>query len=230
MKNEEFTPESTPSEHTERPLGYWLRAVDTLITRAFADALEGAGVSRREWMALNVLSGDAQAPGLAERLARKGKVLARLESRGWAAAKEDGTWELTDEGRVARSDLAEAVGGIRDRVTGAVSPEDYATMTAALEAIADEFGGAASAWPDRGARGNGRGSSWRGRGERGRGRGERGRGGGEHGGECGHHERDREGRGIHHRGGHHHCGHHHHKAHRMDVHIHVHPAGNVTLS
>ena len=53
-----------------RPIGYWLRVVDGLLTHEFAVALEAEGLSRRDWMLLNVLSGDVDAPGLSERLAR----------------------------------------------------------------------------------------------------------------------------------------------------------------
>ena len=98
MQNHTEQPDSTA-----RPLGYWLRAVDGLLTRAFAEALDTEGVSRRDWMLLNVVSGDIEAPGLAERLARKGKRLRSLEDRGWVLEKGDGTWELTDLGRAAVS-------------------------------------------------------------------------------------------------------------------------------
>lgn len=124
-----------------RPLGYWLRLVDRLISREFAAAFEGEDATRRDWMLLNALSGAVDAPGLSERLARKGgKRLRRLESLGWAEERGDGTWVLTDAGREARERLGEAVGGIRSRVAGAVSPDDYATTVASLEAIARELG------------------------------------------------------------------------------------------
>jgi hypothetical protein len=123
-----------------RPLGYWLRAVDALLTREFAAAFESEGVTRRDWMLLGVLSGDVDAPGLAERLARKGKRLRRLEELGWAQEQGDGSWALTDDGRVARERLGATVDAIRARVAGAVSPEDFATTMASLEAIARELG------------------------------------------------------------------------------------------
>ena len=122
-----------------RPLGYWLRAVDALLTHEFAKAFEAEGVTRRDWMLLHVLSGDVEAPGIAERLARKGKRLRGLEDRGWVV-EIDGAWALTDEGRAATERLGSVVGDLRSRVSGAVSPEDYATTMASLEAIARELG------------------------------------------------------------------------------------------
>jgi hypothetical protein len=123
-----------------RPLGYWLRAVDHLISDAFASALAEEEVTRRDWMLLNAVSGDVDVPGLAERLARKGKRLAGLEKRGWVDQTGDGTWTLTDEGRAAKERIGAIVDGVRTRVAGAVSPEEFATTMASLEAIARELG------------------------------------------------------------------------------------------
>lgn len=122
------------------PLGFWLRTVDALITRTFADALADAGVDRRDWMLLNALSGEIELPAFAERFVRRGKRLRRLEERGWAEETGDGTWALTAEGRAVRDDLTGIVDGIRSRIAGAVSPQDYATTMASLEAIARELG------------------------------------------------------------------------------------------
>src|SRR5690606_17961186 len=138
MTNEDFTP-AAEGGHSRLPLGYWLRAVDRLITREFAEALAGEDISRRDWMLLNVLSGEVDAPGLAARLERRGKRLRRLEERGWVTRTDDG-WQLTDEGRAAKDRLAEIVEGVRAKVSGAVSPDDWATLTASLEAIARELG------------------------------------------------------------------------------------------
>jgi hypothetical protein len=140
--NQENDNESeTPLPTDRRPLGYWLRAVDGLLTREFATALDAEGVSRRDWMLLNLLSGDIDAPELRERLARKGKRLRGLEERGWVEEQGDGTWSLTDLGRSEKDRIGVIVDGIRSRVVDAVGDaEAYATLTTALAAIAREFG------------------------------------------------------------------------------------------
>ncbi|MCR2808422.1 MULTISPECIES: hypothetical protein [unclassified Microbacterium] len=143
------TPGGVP---TDRPLGYWLRTVDYLLSREFAAAFDGTGVTRRDWMLLNALSGDLDLPAFADRFVRKGKRLRGLEDRGWIEQTGDGTWVLTDQGQAARERLGEIVEGVRSRVAGAVSPEDFATTLASLEAIARELG-----W-DEGARTPRRGS------------------------------------------------------------------------
>lgn len=142
-----------------RPLGYWLRAVDRLIAREFAQAFADEGVSRRDWRILTVLTGDVDAPELLERL--QGKKLRRLVDRGWITETE-GAWTVTDEGRAAKERLGDIVAGIRARVSGSVSDDDFVTTVASLEAIARELG-----WTEETAtRGFGRGF---GRGRRGRG-------------------------------------------------------------
>lgn len=132
-----FDTSHTPTH--QRPLGFWLRTVDALLDRAFAEALSDEDVSRRDWMLLNAVDGAADAPGLAERLARRSGRVRRLVERGWITQADDG-WALTDEGRAARDRLQALVDGIRERVSGAVSPEDFATTMASLEAIARELG------------------------------------------------------------------------------------------
>lgn len=156
MTDQDFTPPAEGGLPADRrPLGYWLRIVDRLISREFAIALEAEGVSRRDWMLLNAVSGDVDAPGLLARLERRGKRLRRLEERGWLV-RGDGGWQLTDEGRAAKDRLAEIVEGVRTKVSGAVSPEDWATLTASLEAIARELGWDESEGMPRSPRGFGR--------------------------------------------------------------------------
>lgn len=125
------------AEPADRPLGYWLRVVDALLTREFASALAAEGASRREWMLLNVVSGDVRGPLPAH---RHGKGLRRLEERGWIARRDD-EWELTDEGRAARDRLGAIVAGIRERVTSAIGPDGYRALVGSLESIARELGG-----------------------------------------------------------------------------------------
>ena len=141
-QNEHDVPvaDTEPSRPADRPLGYWLRVVDGLLTREFASALDAEGITRRDWMALNVLSGDIDALELRDRLARKGKRLRALEDRGWVEEHGGGSWSLTDLGRAEKERIGAIVDGIRSRVAGAVGDDAYAALTASLEAIARELG------------------------------------------------------------------------------------------
>lgn len=211
---------------SDRPFGYWLRAVDRLLTREFAEAFENEGVSRRDWRILALLSGDVAAPEFAARLQRGGgKKLRSLVERGWVAER-DGAWTLTDEGRAAQARLGEVVAGIRTRVAGAVSEDDFATTLASLRAIATELGWDPDERMPRGGRrgfGPGRRGPRFGPGfgpGRGRGFGHGGRGGHGFGPEAGfdprhasdecHHGHAGRGHGGHAHGEHAHAGHGHH--------------------
>lgn len=136
MNTENITP-----EHTPRPFGFWLRAVDRLLAREFETAFEAEGITRRDWRILSVLAGDVASPELVARLQRGGgKKLRALIERGWVV-ETDSSWALTDEGRAAQARLAEIAAGIHSKVSGAVSEADFATTMATLEAVARELGG-----------------------------------------------------------------------------------------
>lgn len=123
-----------------RPLRYWMRAVDELVAHESALAFEREGFSRRDWMMLSRIARTAGDPTKADRRDPSGKRRARLADLGWAHRTDDGSWELTADGRDIRARLGAIVDGIRGRVAGAVPADDLAVTTASLEAIAREFG------------------------------------------------------------------------------------------
>ncbi len=134
------------------PLGFWLPTVDRLLEREFEAAFAGLDVTRREWQALNLIAGGIRDERLRAKLDARPGRLAALVERGWVTG-EPGAWLLTDEGREAHARLKEHVDGVRARVRDAVSPEDYATTLASLEAIARALGWDESAAGNRPGRG-----------------------------------------------------------------------------
>lgn len=193
-------------------VGPWARRVGRIVGERFEAAFAHEGISRREWMILNVLDGKTVRPELAERVQRGGKKVQALAERGWVA-ETDGAWSLTDDGRAAKARIGASISGIRSRLTGAVSADDLATTAASLEAIARAFGWDESSREHR-PRGGGRRG---GLGMRGQHRGMPGRHGlrgenGMPGDHCGHRGERPEPRGAH--GGHMHPGHDHRQAHR----------------
>lgn len=126
-------PENTAPD-SDRPFGYWLKAVDRLMAAEFAASFESEHASRRDWRLLNAVDGTVTP----RRPLTRHKLHALVE-RGWIAAEGDG-WTLTDEGRDAKDRLGGIVDGIRAKVADAVSPEDLATTIASLEQIARVFG------------------------------------------------------------------------------------------
>lgn len=117
-----------------RPLGFWLKTVDRLLSKEFATAFEAEAADRRTWRFLNIVDGS-----VAPRRPLDERRLRPLLDRGWAVRSGDG-FALTDEGRAAKARMAEVVDGIRSRVTEAVPTEDLATTLSSLEQIARAFG------------------------------------------------------------------------------------------
>lgn len=127
--------DTTPQTPEPRPIGFWLRTVDRLLTGAFDVAFEGEPVDRRDWMILNRIDGTVDAP----RHPRRPKRFARLARLGWIAPTESG-WALTDSGREAKERLAAKAAGVRARVAEAAPADDLATTLRTLESIARELG------------------------------------------------------------------------------------------
>lgn len=154
-----------------RPIGYWLRVVDRELDDAMLELFADEGITRRDWRRLNVIAGTVDDARLRGKIAAHPERLAPLVERGWVT-DEPGAPRLTEEGEASYAALLERVTALRSRVAGAVTPEDFQTTLASLEAIARELGWSeGERMPRRGRRGEG--SRGRGYGHR---HGEHGRG------------------------------------------------------
>jgi DNA-binding MarR family transcriptional regulator len=132
----------------ERPIGFWLKLLDQLITELFEKTIDEHGVTRRQWMLLNVLArsgatvdqlNEAIAPFLEGTEESAVDHLTELIESAWADATPDG-YELTDRGRTAFSSLNEVINQQRRHMTQGLSEEQYATTVAALETMARNLG------------------------------------------------------------------------------------------
>ncbi len=128
--------ENAPRPTDRRPLGYWLRVVDGLLTREFAAALEAEGVTRRDWMLLNVLWATSTLPSSIERLARKGKRLRGLEEpRLGRRTRRRNVGAHRASAATEKERIGAIVDGIRSRIVAAVGDDEaYAALTGSLEA------------------------------------------------------------------------------------------------
>jgi len=138
----------------ERPIGYWLKRADTLLTAQIDKAQAANGVSRFDWQVLNMLNemGSASkerifesmlafvdAPGVDE-------IVTRLVGRGWAEQSEiskRGTVEfhLTEEGRRRHGIILATQKEVRQRAMQGISEEDYATVIRVLKRIVSNLEG-----------------------------------------------------------------------------------------
>ncbi|MEF3403168.1 MarR family winged helix-turn-helix transcriptional regulator [Agromyces sp. CCNWLW203] len=122
-----------------RPFGFWLKVIDRRLDEAMSDLFAEEGLTRRDWRRLNLVAGTVTDPRMSENLAARPERVEPLVERGWIEG-EPGAWRLTEAGEAARASLQERVATLRAKVAGAVSPEDFATTMASLEAIAGELG------------------------------------------------------------------------------------------
>jgi DNA-binding MarR family transcriptional regulator len=133
----------------ERPIGYWLKLVDTLIEERFAAIIEEHGVTRRQWQLLSVIAASSATseqldvviapfiePGTTERAADH---LAELIESGWVTT-DAAEYTITDRGTIAFSRLSEVVDGLRNSVAQGLSEDEYATTVRALETMARNLG------------------------------------------------------------------------------------------
>ncbi|HEX4058258.1 MAG TPA: MarR family transcriptional regulator [Galbitalea sp.] len=137
-----------------RPIGYWLRLVDTLVNEQFSRTLDEHGVTRVQWQLLNVLaSGESTVEqldaSLRPFLVADGSEsaidhLTELIESGWVDATGGG-YELTERGHGARDRLTNVVAAQRTDMTAGVSEADYLAAIGTLERIARNLG-----WTDEG--------------------------------------------------------------------------------
>ena len=76
MNNHDNTPE-TPDTRP-RSLAFWMRAAGTALAGEMNRTLAAEGLDRRDWAVLDVLAGEREIPGLAERVQRGGKRVRSL--------------------------------------------------------------------------------------------------------------------------------------------------------
>lgn len=139
-----------------RPIGYWLKLVDSLIDEQFAATIDEHGVTRRQWQLLNVLSREpstvaqldaAVAPFLsaekrslsADDHESSSEHLAELVESGWVAASAD-SYELTERGLTAFERLSEVIARQRTAAAEGISAEEYEQTVAVLERLARNLG------------------------------------------------------------------------------------------
>ena len=136
-----------------KPIGYWLKLVDQLLDKTFADSLEEHGITRRQWQLLGVLArGPASMLELASALgpfldAAGGETVTdhvgELVESEWVSVDGD-TYTLTERGTTAHARLTEIVDRMRALSVEGVTATDYEATVATLERMATNLGWQAS--------------------------------------------------------------------------------------
>lgn len=138
---------------TQRPIGFWLKLVDMLITEQFARSLEEHGVTRLQWQLLNVLDGTTAtgeellsmlAPFVAEQAGQDEpsdpqEHLGELVESGWVEIVEE-HYQLTERGTTSLVTLAGVVDKVRTQAAEGITPEEYQAAIHTLERMATNLG------------------------------------------------------------------------------------------
>lgn len=132
-----------------RPIGFWLKLVDSLIDRQFAASLEEHGLTRRQWQLMNLLHGGpatvteldtAVAPFLdAESDESSLEHLEELVESEWVRL-ESGQYSLTERGTESFAKLRVVVEQSREVVAGNVTDTEYQATVDVLERMARNLG------------------------------------------------------------------------------------------
>ena len=137
----------------ERPIGYWLKALDRLIDGQFESRLGDVGLSRRQWQILNLLHDGARSvPELQDELApfiqdapdELDDAVTGLLSRGWADS-QNAVISLTETGEAQFGLVTVKIAELRQDLAAGISPEEYrATIDVLVRMVANLEGNARS--------------------------------------------------------------------------------------
>ena len=142
------------ADDPRKPVGYWVKHLDTLLEKAFDHALANKGVRRRHWQVLNALrAGPVTRAEITEALlpfwvaasVTQTDVVDDLVRRGWAAlvgdpaGRGDGSvdrYALTPDGEAAHAAIEREVVTLRARITEGFSQREYHAVVDALAKMA----------------------------------------------------------------------------------------------
>lgn len=123
-----------------KPLGYWLKHLDTLIETRFERTLADHELTRRHWQAFNTI---ATAPITQADLDRafapfQPTVTSEVDdliAKGWATRKDD-LVTMTDAGQATFTEVAERVHAQRRQITDGIPDEEYLRTIETLRRMA----------------------------------------------------------------------------------------------
>ncbi len=114
----------------ERPIGWWVRRLDTLLEEAVDAVVTAEGLTRRHWQVLHSLAtGTGQETeiraALADFAGDVDVVVSDLVARAWVVRQGTGRIGLTPDGAAAHDRVSRAVGRVRRHVADGLSRSEY---------------------------------------------------------------------------------------------------------
>lgn len=133
----------------QRPIGFWLKLVDGLITQQFDAIVEEHGITRRQWQIMNLL---AESPATAIKITEDLKPflpeeptetaaeqIEELVDSGWVVLEGE-LYLLTEQGRGSLEKISEVVQRGRDQLAQGISESEYEATLDALQRMARNLG------------------------------------------------------------------------------------------
>jgi len=145
---------------TGRPLGFWVKLVDSLLEESVnADADEWGGVSRRHWQVFSVIRDGASSTAQVDAVlapfvhapggtGTTSLLVDDLRHRGWVSGQEHlpgapddvGSLAVTVAGEAAYEELQAVIAHRRELVSEGIAARDYEVTVATLERVARNLG------------------------------------------------------------------------------------------
>ena len=136
-----------PVPSTQRPIGYWLKRADALLTLRIEEAHRASGMTRAEWQVLDTLHrlGAATHGQLADVLglfAERNVVdrcLIRLEKQGMVRNAGAEGHRLTDDGEQLYAEALERQEKVRGKAMQGIHEDAYRTTLGVLQRLVENL-------------------------------------------------------------------------------------------
>jgi DNA-binding MarR family transcriptional regulator len=134
-------------QERQRPIGFWLKRADELLTKRIDEAQRASGLIRLEWQALNVVrervtASAEEVAAVLQSFADRQRVyetLAQLARRGTIAQSADARWSLTEAGTSLYEGALAVQQQIRQRAMTGISDTEYAAAVRVLKRLVDNL-------------------------------------------------------------------------------------------
>jgi DNA-binding MarR family transcriptional regulator len=134
-------------QERQRPIGFWLKRADELLTRRIDDAQRASGLTRLEWQALNVVrergsAGAEEVATVLQSFADRQAVyetLSGLARRGTIVQSPDARWSLTDAGGALYASALAVQQQVRQRAMTGISDTEYTSTVRVLKRLVENL-------------------------------------------------------------------------------------------
>ncbi len=128
----------------QKPIGYWLKYADEVITEHVDRVLSDNGFTRFCWQVLNIIyqAGAITESGVFDTMQtfidrqQLGEILDRFVEQGWLVKRGEGDGAqltLTGAGKAKRENVFELQSEVRRRAMQGITEQEYATVIDVLE-------------------------------------------------------------------------------------------------